>query len=474
MLFNSFEFVLFFLLVVGPFFALPQAWRKPWLLGWSAVFYMAWIPIAILLILFSTTIDYFVARALDRGGTPARRKWWLALSLITNFGVLFVFKYYDFFIGSAASIGRLTGVGFEPPLLHLVLPIGISFYTFEAVSYTVDVYRGKYPAERSYARLLLFILYFPKLIAGPIERAGHLIPQLEAKARFDYARVRDGLVQILWGFFKKLVVADRLALYVDGVYDHPTHHVGSTALLATVFFAFQIYCDFSAYSDIAIGTARVMGIDLLRNFRRPYFAVGFRDFWSRWHITLSTWFRDYVYQPLGGNRHGFWRTNRNVLLVFLVSGVWHGASWTFVLWGMAHGCLLVSENLWDRFVSPRVPSRLSAPLWLRRAGTFAAVMLAWVLFRADSVGDAAHLYAQMFTNFDLGGLYLGADVRHTAYALFGVAVVWGVERLSEGGIYPRLFAPRLKPVRWLAYASVVMLIVLIGVFDGGQFIYFQF
>ncbi|MFL5540226.1 MAG: MBOAT family O-acyltransferase [Longimicrobiaceae bacterium] len=472
MLFNSFEYVIFFIVVVGPYFALPQRWRKPWLLAASVGFYMSWIPVAILLILYTTTIDYFVALQLQQGGSPRRRFRWLMLSLVTNFGALFLFKYFDFFVGSWASAARLTGLAFDPPLLHLVLPIGISFYTFEAVSYTMDVYRGRYPAERSYPRLLLFITFFPKLIAGPIERAGHLIPQFEVKARFDYARVRDGFVQILWGFFKKLVVADRLALYVDGVYNHPTHHVGSTLLVATLFFAFQIYCDFSAYSDIAIGTARVLGIDLLRNFRRPYFAAGFSDFWSRWHISLSTWFRDYVYIPLGGNRGGFWKTNRNIFLVFLVSGIWHGANWTFVLWGIAHGCLLLGENLWGRYLSPRL--RRPAPLWLRQAGTFAAVVLTWVLFRANSVADAAWVYRSLFTRFDLHGLYVGGDVRHTVYALFGIGVVWTVERLSEWGVYPRLWAPRLKPVRWLAYVSVLMLILLLGVFDGGQFIYFQF
>jgi D-alanyl-lipoteichoic acid acyltransferase DltB (MBOAT superfamily) len=371
-------------------------------------------------------------------------------------------------------VAGFTGLALDPPLLHLILPIGISFYTFEAVSYTVDVYRNRYPAERSYLRLLLFITFFPKLIAGPIERAGHLIPQFEVEARFEYARVRDGLVQILWGFFKKLVVADRLALYVDAVYSHPAHHVGSTLLLATLFFGFQIYCDFSAYSDIAIGTARVLGIDLLRNFRRPYLASGFGDFWSRWHISLSTWFRDYVYIPLGGNRGGFWRTNRNIFLVFLVSGIWHGANWTFVLWGIAHGCLLLSENLWRRFVSPRAPAGWTVPLGVRQAATFAAVTLTWVLFRASSVADAGYVYGQLFTHFDAGGFYLGGDVRHTAYGVLGIALVCMVERLSEWGVYPKLWSPRLKPMRWAAYASLVMLILLIGVFDGGEFIYFQF
>jgi alginate O-acetyltransferase complex protein AlgI len=474
MLFTSFEYVIFFIVVVGGFFALPQRWRKPWLLGASVVFYLSWIPVAILLILYTTTIDYFVARRLARGGTPAVRRGWLALSLVTNLGALFLFKYYDFFVDSWNGLAGLAGVHATPPLLHLVLPLGISFYTFEAISYTVDVFRGRYPAESSYPRLLLFVMFFPKLIAGPIERAGHLIPQFEQRVEFEYDRVRHGLVQILWGFFKKLVVADRLALYVHGVYDYPTHHVGSTMLVATLFFAFQIYCDFSAYSDIAIGTARVLGIDLLRNFRRPYFAVGFSDFWSRWHISLSTWFRDYLYIPLGGNRAGFWRTSLNLWVVFLVSGIWHGANWTFVLWGAAHGVLLLAQNLWIRFVLPRRPRVLAAPLTLRRAGTFAAVLLTWVLFRANSVHDAFYIYRHIFTAFDARHVYLSGDLRPVVYGVSGIALVWGVEWCSERGLYPRLWTPALRPVRWAAYAGLVMLILLIGVFDGGQFIYFQF
>ncbi|MGH7743000.1 MAG: MBOAT family O-acyltransferase, partial [Candidatus Eiseniibacteriota bacterium] len=297
MKFNSFDYLFFFVLVAAVFFALPFRLRRYWLLCASLFFYMYWSPVFVLLIFYTTTIDYFVTRRLALVEGVAPRRWLLTLSYVSNFGALFVFKYYNFFMDSWAAVAGRFGLAFQAPLLHMILPVGISFYTFEAISYTSDVYHRKFPAERSYPRLLLFILFFPKLIAGPIERAWHLIPQFERRAVFEYQRVREGLAKILWGLVKKLVVADRLGIFVDSIYNHVGRHSGSSYLLATVFFAFQIYCDFSAYSDIAIGSSQVLGFDLLRNFRRPYFATSIGDFWRRWHISLSTWFRDYVYIP---------------------------------------------------------------------------------------------------------------------------------------------------------------------------------
>jgi D-alanyl-lipoteichoic acid acyltransferase DltB (MBOAT superfamily) len=472
MRFNSLDYLFYFLAVVGPFFAIPPRHRKSWLLVASLAFYMYWSPVFILLILYSTTIDYFVARRLATTEDSGARKRLLAFSYVTNFGALFLFKYYNFFMASWAGAMHAMGLPAQPPLLHLILPVGISFYTFEAISYTTDVYLKKYPAETDYRRLLLFIVFFPKLIAGPIERAWHLIPQFERVSRFDYERVREGVAKILWGLFKKVVVADRLALYVDLVYNRATHHVGSTLLLATFFFAFQIYCDFSAYSDIAIGTSQVMGFDLLRNFRRPYFATSIANFWSRWHISLSTWFRDYVYIPLGGNRHGFRSTNLNIFSVFLISGIWHGASWTFVLWGIFHGVFLLVQNVWNRFVPTVIPPG-PAKHWLQVGGTFSIVCLSWVLFRANSVGDAAHIYREILTHFAPEAFFPG-NLSQLAYGFFGIGVLLAVETFTELGGYPQLFLARLKPVRWLAYAGGMILLLLVGVLDGGQFIYFQF
>jgi alginate O-acetyltransferase complex protein AlgI len=472
MRFNSFEYLSFFVIVIGLFFALPFKARNAWLLVTSLFFYMFWSPIYILLILWSTTIDFFVARRLDRTSQVSARRALLALSYVTNFGALFLFKYYNFFMATSEALAARFGLPFHPAVLEVILPVGISFYTFEAISYTTDVYRRTYKAERSYPRLLLFIMFFPKLIAGPIERAWHLIPQFDRKTVFEYTRVREGLAKVMWGLFKKLVIADRLAIYVDAVYNNAGHHVGSSLLFATFCFALQIYCDFSAYSDIAIGTSQVMGFDLLRNFRRPYFASSISDFWSRWHISLSTWFRDYVYIPLGGNRNGFWKMNQNIFTVFLISGIWHGASWTFALWGIYHGVFLLAQNLWNRFVPTVVPPS-PAKHWLQVAATFPIVCLSWVLFRANSVDDARHIYAQIFGNFEAQRFFTGS-VRDLAYALFGILVLLAVEFVMERGWYPRIWTPAFRPVRWAAYVALPILILMIGVFDGGQFIYFQF
>jgi D-alanyl-lipoteichoic acid acyltransferase DltB (MBOAT superfamily) len=268
------------------------------------------------------------------------------------------------------------------------------------------------------------------------------------------------------------VVADRLALYVDAVYNHPTQHVGSTLLLATIFFAFQIYCDFSAYSDIASGTSQILGIDLLRNFRRPYLADSIADFWSRWHISLSTWFRDYVYIPLGGNQKQGSGETKNIFTVFLVSGIWHGANWTFVLWGIWHGVFLLLQNVLARFAPGLTPSGRAGRA-VRVALTFTIVVLSWVLFRANSVADAAHIYRAIFTQFDPARFFAG-NLSQLVYGACGIGVLIVVEGFTESGAYPKLFLPRLKPVRWLAYAGIVILMLLVGVVDGGQFIYFQF
>ncbi|HEU0076179.1 MAG TPA: MBOAT family O-acyltransferase, partial [Longimicrobiaceae bacterium] len=303
------------------------------------------------------------------------------------------------------------------------------------------------------------------------ERAGHLIPQFDRRTEFDYLRARDGLAQILWGMFKKVVIADRLAIYVDAVYNNPQHHVGSTLLLATLFFTFQVYCDFSGYSDIAIGTARILGIDLLRNFRRPYFATSFTDFWARWHISLSTWFRDYLYVPLGGNRRGEWRRDLNVFIVFLVSGIWHGANWTFVWWGLFHGLLISAQNIGGRYVR-RLRPGFALPRPVQVGGTFAMIVLTWVLFRANSLADARYVYAQIFFNFDASRFFVNAS--NIVYGVFGIMVLVAGETLTERGFYPRIWTPALRPVRWGAYVGLVTLILMIGVFTGGEFIYFQF
>ena len=308
------------------------------------MFYMAFVPVYLLILLFTIAIDY-CAGLLIEAAPGSRRKLYLAMSLVANVGVLAVFKYYSFFIGNANALLYWGGSEAALPLLRVVLPIGLSFHTFQAMSYTIEVYRRHQKAERHFGIFALYVLFYPQLVAGPIERPQNILPQFHQKQYFDYNRVVSGLQLMAWGLFKKVVIADRLALLVNEVYNTPTHYQGLPLLVATVFFSVQIYCDFAGYSDIALGSARVMGFDLMTNFSRPYFSRSLPEFWRRWHISLSTWFKDYVYLPLGGNRVALPRACFNLFFVFIISGLWHGASWTFIIWGALHGAYLVGELL---------------------------------------------------------------------------------------------------------------------------------
>jgi alginate O-acetyltransferase complex protein AlgI len=383
-LFNSIEFLLFFPVVVAIYFATPQRYRWALLLAASYYFYASWKPEYLLLIIASTLVDYGCGLRMGSIAGKARRKKWLLVSLTSNLGLLFAFKYFNFFNESARAVFDRFNIFYDVPAFDLLLPVGISFYTFQTLSYSIDVYRGRQRPERHLGIFALYVSFFPQLVAGPIERSTHLLPQFFQPHRFEYDRVTSGLRLVLWGFFKKVVVADRLALYVNAVYNDPSAHTGPTILLATYFFAFQIYCDFSGYSDIAIGTARVMGYDLMQNFRRPYFARSISEFWSRWHISLSTWFRDYLYIPLGGNRVPRWRWYVNLFAVFLISGLWHGANWTFVVWGALHGTYLIvglvtsdaRERFWQRLeeLAARLPA-LTVPAPVRGAFAVAGAAL---------------------------------------------------------------------------------------------------
>lgn len=495
MLFNSFEFLIFFPTVVGLFFLLPHRFRWILLLISSYTFYMFWrVDYAIILII-STVIDYVCSLMMDRQpvGATSKRKPWLWLSLTTNLGTLFVFKYYNFFNTAAKDLADMLGVGYATPAFELLLPMGISFYTFQTMSYTLDVYYGRQKAEKHLGIFALFVTFFPQLVAGPIERAGNLIDQLKEKKEFDYQRVADGLKLMAWGLFKKVVIADRLALMVNQVYNNPTEYEGIPLILATVFFAFQIYCDFSGYSDIAIGSAQVMGFRLMENFRRPYFSKSIREFWSRWHISLSTWFRDYLYIPLGGNRVVKWRWYYNLFIVFLVSGLWHGANWTFIVWGALHGFYQVFG-----FLTAKQRDAAVASLGLNRnrtfykalqvGTTFALVCLAWVFFRANTISDAWYITTHMFSGFgewvslvisnenfarhEL--LYLGQRREAFMAAVVFIVLMELIHLLQRR--YPIRFRLRTYPsfVRLMAYNFVILLILFWGVFSESEFIYFQF
>ncbi len=471
MTFTSPEFVLFFAVFVPLYFLIPQRFRWVLLLAASYFFYAYGSGIYVLLIVATTLVDYAAARALGATDDPRRRRLYLAASLAANLGTLFLFKYFNFVNQSFAA---LTGAAPHP--LNLILPVGISFYTFQSIAYTIDVYRRSIPPEKHLGIFATFVAFFPQLVAGPIERARHMLPQFHRRARFDAQRAVAGLRLILWGAFKKIVIADRLAIYVNAVYTTPQGYSGLPLIVATLFFAFQIYCDFSAYSDIAIGTGKILGFDLMTNFRQPYFARSIRDFWARWHISLSTWFRDYLYIPLGGNRVPFPRYLLNLLIVFVVSGLWHGASWTFVLWGALHGLYVVAEAALSHFnLSLRLPALVKIAL------TFALVNLAWIFFRANSFADAQYILAHLlfFTDqsftapFDAGLLSARVEFALSlALILLLLMVDYGIERLG----FERLWSAAPGVVRWATYYAAGAAVIFSGLYGVGaqQFIYFQF
>ena len=355
MLFNSFAFVIFFIVVLFLYYSIPKQYRWMLLLAGSYFFYMCWKVEYIVLIIASTLIDYLVGLRLSKTENSSTRTLLLVISILTNLGILFTYKYMNFFgeninflanyLANAYASQYGMSAHAQYPLLKLLLPVGISFYTFQSMSYTIDVYRRVTTPEKHLGYFAVYVSFFPQLVAGPIERSNHLLPQFREDRQATSAEMVAGLRLMLWGAFKKIVIADQISVVVNTVYETPQEYSGPFLLLATFFFAMQIYCDFSGYSDIAIGCAKTMGFDLMTNFRRPYFASSLGEFWRRWHISLSTWFRDYVYFPLGGNRVAPWAVYLNILTVFIISGLWHGAAWTFIIWGLIHGLILVAERL---------------------------------------------------------------------------------------------------------------------------------
>src|SRR5271169_4356308 len=353
MLFNSFQFLLFFILVWLLFLVTRGTARKIILLIASYYFYMCWSTRYIFVIWAITVIDYIAGLQIEKAEQPGRRRLYLGVSLFCNLSLLVIFKYFNFLTGSFHTESHLFGLRYDPPLLAIILPVGLSFHTFQAMSYTIEVYRRRVPAEKNLLEYALYVAFFPQMVAGPIERPYELLPQFHREPRVSFEGVRAGMVQALWGLFKKMVLADNVADFVKLVYDTPRHYDGSALLLATVLFSIQIYCDFSGYTDMALGIAKILGYDLMANFRQPYFSTSLAEFWRRWHISLSTWFRDYVYIPLGGNRVSYGRHVVNLMITFTVSGLWHGANWTYVFWGFLNGAYLVagaSTKSWrDRF-----------------------------------------------------------------------------------------------------------------------------
>ena len=484
MLFNSFTFLIFFPVVVTIYFVIPHRWRWAWLLAASCYFYMAFIPIYILILFFTIAVDY-VAGILIENAAGSERKWFLVMSIVANVGVLAVFKYVNFLNANAHAIAEVFHWPYHLVPLAIILPIGLSFHTFQAMSYTIEVYRGRQPAERHLGIYALYVMFFPQLVAGPIERPRHLLHQFYEKHAFEYDRVTNGLRRMAWGLFMKVVIADRLARYVNIVYNEPTSFQGLTLVIATVFFAFQIYCDFAGYSQIAIGTAEVMGFELMKNFDRPYLSRSIGEFWSRWHISLSTWFRDFVYISLGGNRVARPRWYWNLFITFLLSGLWHGANWTFVIWGALNGFYLIFSiftqgareavaRATGLAAYPRLRTVMSVGI------TFVLCCIAWVFFRANTMTDAIHVLSAALARPTAHQILPdilraeGISKLEVLYSLMLIAGLMTLELVSTRVDVVKQF--RLQPawVRWPAYYALCMAIWLLGINTEQAFIYFQF
>ncbi|HXI69249.1 MAG TPA: MBOAT family O-acyltransferase [Verrucomicrobiae bacterium] len=489
MLFNSIHYLFFLPIVVGLYYLVPQKWRWLLLLVASYYFYMCWKAEYAILLLFSTGVAYAAGLGISRTEDEQAKKKYLWSCIAVLLGVLFSFKYFNFASASLRGLCADLSIPLDIPVSHLLLPIGISFYTFQKISYVVDVYHGKVKAEKHFGVFAVYSCFFPQLVAGPIERAQHLLPQFFKRHDFSYDLFASGLRLILWGLFKKIVVADRLAILVNAVYDNPHSYPGLPLVVATVFFGIQIYCDFSGYTDIAIGSGRLLGFDLMANFRQPYYAKSIPEFWHRWHISLSTWFRDYLYIPLGGSRVVKWRWYYNLFITFFISGLWHGANWTFAVWGALHGCFMVLDSLFGP-ARDWLRSKLKGQIvvagfdGLNIALTFALVTLAWIPFRAANFSDVWFIFTHMFSGagdwLDLNTVALqfrgmGLKLPYLIYAGVFAGLVFLYDIIdSRQGVWESLkFSPR--PLRWAVYYAILVLVLFFGHYNQAQnFIYFQF
>ena len=484
MLFNSNAFYIFFPIVFTVYWIIPERYRWGVLLISSYYFYMSWNIKYVTLILTTTLVSYCAALLMERTESRRKKKLCLTSALLISFGILFFFKYFNFLSKSVTDVLQSFAIPVGQATLNLMLPVGISFYTFQTLSYVIDVYRGEVKACRHFGKYATFISFFPQLVAGPIERTRNLLPQIEGEHTFHTEKGIRGAKMIAWGFFKKIAIADTVAIYVDTVYNAAESFTGFPLLLATVLFTFQIYCDFSGYSDIAVGTAGLLDIDLMINFKSPYFSASIREFWSRWHISLSTWFRDYVYIPLGGNRRGPWRTRWNLLVTFLVSGLWHGADWTYVLWGGIHGLGQILEREWNRMfrIDPNKKT------WLKMGCTFLFVSVTWIFFRANTISDAGYILTHLFDGITDPKAYL-TDGYH-AFQHAGMVQVPGLstliisflcililllhDRLNQTkDVWARIGGLK-KPLRYALYFLLLFIILYSRQLGEYEFVYFQF
>jgi D-alanyl-lipoteichoic acid acyltransferase DltB (MBOAT superfamily) len=472
MVFHSIDFLIFFIIVVGIYYWLPHTKRWLLLLVASYTFYMWWKPAYAVLILLSTTIDYFAAINIGSAQSKAKKKYWLWASLFVNLGLLGTFKYFNFFIDNIEAIITFTGASTNFPRLDWLLPVGISFYTFQTLSYTIDVYRSQITPEKHFGIFAVYVSFFPQLVAGPIERASRLIPQLKLKTVWNAENIKYGVLLTLWGFFKKLVIADRLAVYVDKVYAQPELFDGGFSLLASYAFVWQVYCDFSAYSDIAVGIAAILGVELMHNFKRPFFSTSLRELYTRWHVSLMLWLRDYIYRPLNDTQ----KPSRyfNLFLVFLLSGIWHGAAWTFITWGIFSGVLII---IWrwmkDTDWIPNVKNRFVLRLY-----TFHAFMFSTIFFRANDLDDAIVIINKIFSTdykLQLSNFTILDSLFEMSIALIAICLLYIIELKQERGWdFSHLVNKYTCTTYYIWVYGLILCIVLFGWFGGSAFVYFQF
>lgn len=494
MLFNSIQFIVFFPVVVLLYFAVPKKIRYLWLLAASYFFYMCWNAKYAVLLLYSTAVTYFSGLLIDRcekkRQSQRRKKFFVALSFILNLSLLFFFKYFNFAVANINFVLAKCNLEILTPQFDFLLPVGISFYIFQALSYTMDVYRKEIYVEKNFLKYALFVSFFPQLVAGPIERSKNLLKQISIDHAFSYENFRRGLLIMLWGYFQKIVVADRIGILVDTVYGNAGNYAGGYYLVASVLFAVQIYCDFSGYSLIAAGAAKVMGFQLMENFDCPYFAKSVAEFWRRWHISLTSWFRDYLYIPLGGNQKGTARKYLNVMIVFLVSGLWHGAQWTYIVWGGLNGLFQVAGSM-------LAPVREKAGKLLnlkedsfgRRVfqtlATFALVDITWIFFRASSIQVALHMIKSIFTVanpwiFTDNSIYeLGLNQKQVHLLALSLAVLFAADWLKykKINVLEKILEQDLW-CRWAVYLGGILFVLIFGIwgnaYDAQAFVYFQF
>lgn len=485
MLFNSINFAVFLPVVFILYWLIKsQKYQNILLLIASYFFYACWDYRFLFLLIFSTLLDFYSGIKMEEANSPAHKRFWFILSVVINLSFLGVFKYYNFFAESFADALSLVGVKVNLWTLKIILPVGISFYTFHGLSYVIDIYKNRIKAERNFIEYSVFVSFFPLLVAGPIERATHLLPQIQRERNFNYSKAVDGLRQILWGLFKKIVIADNFAEYANMIFNNAETYKGGTLVLGAIFFSIQIYCDFSGYSDIALGTARLFGIELLRNFAFPYFSRDIAEFWRRWHISLSSWFRDYLYIPLGGSKGGMWMKIRNTFIIFLVSGFWHGANWTFIIWGALNAIyflplLLRNTNRNNLEIIAQGAYFPTFKEFFNMVTTFCLTTFAWIFFRAENVKAALSYIQSMFTGLFQYSGYKEMNAFINYKVSIGTLITGFLFFIIEwlGREQPYAIAnlglkwPRV--IRWTSYCTLIWVVFYLNGKEQ-QFIYFQF